>query len=141
MTSMDLYTTSFWGILIILLTWMIQGFVASVAKGSQEGAIPGKIDASLSHDSFVFRSHRTFMNSLENLPIMLGTSFLAILVGTNVFWTGIFIWVFAGARIVHMVLYYAIATETNPSPRSYFFLLGLLSNICLFVLCALTLAS
>ncbi|WNJ97934.1 MAPEG family protein [Vibrio ruber] len=139
MNSIDLYTASFWGILVMLLTWLIQGLVASTAKASQKGAVPGKIDQSLSHDSFVFRSHRTFMNSLENLPIMLGTSFLAVLMGANVFWTGVFIWVFAGARIVHMVLYYAIATETNPSPRSYFFLLGLLSNICLLVLCGLTL--
>ncbi|QMV17071.1 MAPEG family protein [Vibrio spartinae] len=139
MTSIDLYTASYWGIFVMLITWLIQSLVASVSKGSQPGAVPGKIDESLSHDSFVFRSHRTFMNSLENLPMMLGTAFLAILVGTNVFWTGVFIWVFAGARIVHMVLYYAIATETNPSPRSYFFLLGLLSHICLLVLCALAL--
>ncbi|SJN55348.1 MAPEG family protein [Vibrio ruber DSM 16370] len=139
MNSIDLYTASFWGILVMLLTWLIQGLVASTSKASQKGAVPGKIDQSLSHDSFVFRSHRTFMNSLENLPIMLGTSFLAVLMGANVFWTGVFIWVFAGARIVHMVLYYAIATETSPSPRSYFFLLGLLSNICLLVLCGLTL--
>ncbi|MDW6094575.1 MAPEG family protein [Vibrio rhizosphaerae] len=140
MSFIDLYTASFWGILVMLLTWLIQGLVAATSKASQKDAIPGKIDQSLSHDSFVFRSHRTFMNSLENLPIMLGTSFLAILMGTDVFWTGVFIWIFAGARIVHMALYYGIATEVNPSPRSYFFLLGLLSNICLLVLCALTLA-
>ena len=40
-------------------------------------------------------------------------------------------WVFAIARLAHMVLYYAIATERNPSPRSYFYVIGMLSNLVL----------
>ena len=66
---------------------------------------------------------------------MLGTSFLAIFVGANVQWTGILIWTYAIARIIHMVLYYKIATDVNPSPRSYFFLFGLAANIALLVFC------
>lgn len=140
MNFADVYGSAFQGIFIIILTWLIQWFVASASKGSQKGAIPGKIDESLSHASFVFRSHRTFMNSLENLPAMLATAFLAILVGANIFWTGILIWVFAVSRIIHMALYYVIATEVNPSPRSYFFMLGLVSNIGLLALCGVALA-
>lgn len=132
-------TFAFWGLFIILLTVILQSITAAVAKASQPAAIPGKIDESLSHSSFVFRSHRTFMNSLENLPAILGTSFLAIFIGVNVFWTGLLISVFALARILHMVLYYVIATEKNPSPRSYFFLMGLAANIALLILCGLTL--
>ncbi|MEP1385390.1 MAG: hypothetical protein ABJK64_16540 [Paraglaciecola sp.] len=30
-----------------------------------------------------------------------------------------------------MVLFYLIATNTNPSPRSYFYMIGLLSQIYL----------
>lgn len=135
----DAYLVAFWGVFVVILTWMIQWFVASGSKGSQAGAIPGKIDENLSHSSFVFRAHRTFMNSIENVPVMLGTSFLAILVGANAFWTGLLIWVFAVSRIMHMVLYYLIATETNPSPRSYFFLIGLASNLCLLAFCAVAL--
>ena len=97
------------------------------------------MDESLGHSSFVFRSSRTFMNSLENLPSMLGTSFLAIFVGANIFWTGLLIMIFAAARIIHMVLYYVISTDKNPSPRSYFFLIGLFANIALLVLCGITL--
>jgi uncharacterized MAPEG superfamily protein len=81
------------------------------------------------------------MNSLENLPLMLGTTFMAVLIGANSFWTGIFVWVFAIARILHMVLYYAIATEQNPSPRTWFFMIGLLANVALLVLCGITLLS
>ena len=93
------------------------------------------MDESLGHSSVVFRTQRTWMNSLENLPAMLGTILLAVLVGANVTWTGILVWAFAIARIIHMVLYYAIATDVNPSPRSWFFLIGLLANIVLLGFC------
>ncbi len=133
------YSLAFTGILLILTTWCAQGFVAAVSKGSQRGAVPGRICPDLSHDSFVFRAHRTFMNSLENVPLMLGTSFLAILIGVNPFWTGVLITAFALFRIIHTALYYLIATEKNPSPRSYFFLIAWIANIALLVMCALKL--
>ncbi|WP_292756705.1 MAPEG family protein [Methylophaga sp. UBA2689] len=136
-----IYYLTFLGLFIILLTLLIQWFVASKTKASQAGAIPGKIPENLSHESFVFRAHRTFMNSLENLPLMLGTIFMAVLIGANSFWTGIFVWVFAIARILHMVLYYAISTKQNPSPRTWFFMIGLLANVALLALCGITLLS
>jgi uncharacterized MAPEG superfamily protein len=136
---LDSYSVAFLGILIIIITVVVQSIVAAASKGSQPGAIPGKMDPSLGHSSFVFRSNRTFANSLENLAVMLGASFLAILVGADVFWTGVLIWIMAIARIIHMILYYAIATKENPSPRSYFYLIALLSNIVLLGLSAWTL--
>lgn len=141
MTMGIIYYLSFLGLFIILLTLLVQWFVASKTKASQEGAIPGKLPENLSHDSFVFRAHRTFMNSLENMPLMLGTFFMAVLIGADAFWTGIFVWIFAIARILHMALYYAIATEQNPSPRTWFFMIGLLANVALLVLCGITLLS
>lgn len=133
------YTIALWGVLFIIATLLIQALVASISKASQADAVPGKIDPSLSHSSFVFRAHRTFMNSLENISAMLGTSFLAIIAGADALWTGIFIWVFAVARLVHMILYYAIATEKNPSARSYFFLIGFAANIALLTVAAVAL--
>lgn len=133
------HTLAYWGLFVIIFTVIIQSMTAAIAKASQPAAIPGKIDESLSHSSFVFRSNRTFMNSLENLPTILGTSFLAIFLDANTFWTGLLVIIFAFARIMHMILYYAIATEKNPSPRSYFFLLGLAANIALLILCGVTL--
>lgn len=130
------YTVMLWGVFVVITTWVVQWFVASLTKASQPGAIPGRIDSSLSHDSFVFRAHRTFMNSLENVPAMLGTAFLAVLAGADPFWSGLLVWVFAVARIIHMALYYAIATERNPSPRSYFFMIGMLAQIGLLGVCA-----
>jgi len=136
----ETYAMALWGIFIILVTVLVQALVAAVSKASQPGAIPGKMDESLGHSSFVFRSNRTVMNSLENIPVMVGASFLALFAGADAFWTGILIWVFAIARIAHMVLYYAIATDRNPSPRSYFFLLGVVANIALLVFVGIALA-
>lgn len=133
-----IYGTAFWGIFVILTTWMVQWFVAAASKAKKSDAVPGKIDQSLGHHSFTFRAHRTFMNSIENVPMMLGVIFLAILVGADAFWVMICIWSFAIARILHMLLYYAVATNENPSPRSYFFLMGLASNIALLILSAIT---
>ncbi|MBT8114293.1 MAG: MAPEG family protein [Arenicella sp.] len=139
MNLAETYLPAFWGILIVILTVLVQWVVASGAKARAPGAIPGKIDESLSHSSFVFRAHRTFMNSLENIHLLLGTAFLAIFIGASAYWTGIFVWLFAAARIAHMILYYRIPTETNPSPRTWFFMLGFVANVCLLTLCVITL--
>lgn len=125
------YQLAYIGLAVVLITLLVQMLVASSTKARQPGAIPGKIDESLSHHSFVFRAHRTFMNSLENMPLFLGTAYLAIFVGTDPTWVWVLVWTFALSRLAHMVLYYAIATERNPSPRSYFYLLGLLANVIL----------
>jgi uncharacterized MAPEG superfamily protein len=81
------------------------------------------------------------MNTLENIPAMLGTSFLAILIGVTPYWTAVFIWGFVISRFIHMALYYLIATEKNPSPRSYFFMFGMIANVGLFFMCIKTLSS
>lgn len=121
------------GIAAIIALVLVQWVIGSGAKAKQPGAIPGKIPNDLSHDSFVFRAHRTFMNSLENVPLFLATVFLAMFAQLDASWLAIWVWVFWAARLIHMVLYYAIATETNPSPRSYFFMLGFMVNIALLV--------
>lgn len=135
----EIYFLAYSGLLMSLITLMVQALIAAFSKNAQKNAIPGKIDESLSHSSFVFRAHRTFMNSLENFPVFFGAAILAILIGANAFWAGALIWAFSGARIIHMLLYYVIATEKNPSPRSYFYLIGLVATIGLLILCGLSL--
>jgi len=49
------------------------------------------------------------------------------------------IWLYVIARIIHMLLYYGVATEKNPSPRSYFFLIAALANSVMLVLIGLRL--
>lgn len=135
MNFLNDYSTAFAGLAVILATMLVQQLIASGKKARAPGAIPGKMDDEIGHESVVFRTQRTWMNSLENLPAMLGTIFLAVMVGANDQWTGILVWVFAISRIIHMVLYYAISTNVNPSPRSWFFLIGLVANIVLLGFC------
>ncbi len=134
------YGVAMWGIWVILFTALVQTLVATAAHRKQAVYVPGQVDKELGHQSFVFRSHRTFQNTLENILLMLGPAFLAILAGMDSYWLGVLVWVYAAARIVHMVLYYAIATEKNPSPRSYFYMIALLSNLVLCVMLALHMA-
>jgi uncharacterized MAPEG superfamily protein len=141
MNFKDIYLTSLWGIVFLILLLFVQWLIATKAKTSQKGAIPGKIDENLGHESFVFRAHRTFMNTLENIPAMIATCFLALLIDADPLWAAIFIWIFVVARIIHMTLYYVIATNKNPSPRTWFFMLGLFANLGLFGLCIKTLSS
>ena len=128
------YSSAFSGLLVVLCTLVVQFIVANTAKARLPNHIPGKIDSSLGHESFVFRAYRTMENSLENISLFLGSAFLAILAGTNPVWTAFSVWLYAVARIMHMILYYMISTEKNPSPRSYFYMLGLLANILLLIL-------
>jgi len=135
------YSFAIWGLWLILVTIFIQATVASRAHRQQKHYVAGILDTQLSHESFVFRSHRTFLNSHENLLMMFGPALLGMLVGMDAFWLGILVWVYAIARILHMALYYVVATEANPSPRSYFFIVGYAANLVLLIMLGVHLAS
>lgn len=132
--ALNNYQFALLGVGGLLLLVMIQWLIASGRKAKQPGAIPGTPPSQLSHQDFTFRAWRTHQNTLENLGAMLGGSFFAILAGASVTWVSALIWVMLVARVLHMVLYYAIATDKNPSPRSYFFMLGWVANLAL-ILC------
>ncbi|KAL0216068.1 hypothetical protein P9112_008252 [Eukaryota sp. TZLM1-RC] len=128
----DEYHTSllFTGLLLVLV--VVQWMVATIAK-AKTGALPGQPPKIETHDQFAFRAYRTHQNTLENLGTILGGAFFAILAGatnTVVAWLLGIIFV---SRVVHMALYYKIATEQNPSPRSYFFMISWFANIVLIV--------
>ena len=125
------YTTSLIGLWLVLTTITLQAIIASGAHRRQSKMVPGIVDPALSHDSFVFRSDRTFRNSLENIVPFFGLSVLAMLAGFSAERLAIVVWVYALARLFHMILYYRIATEKNPSPRSYFYMVGLLATFYL----------
>ena len=137
---LEQYILTYWAFLFVIVTMLAQTLIATGAHRKQKVYVPGQVDEALGHESFVFRSHRTFQNSLENVPLMLGSVVLGILVGFSPTALATTLWIFAIARFIHMVLYYAIATEKNPSPRSYFYMIALLSNLVLVVMIGLHLA-
>tara|TARA_Y100000766_G_scaffold187383_1_gene160968 strand:- start:311 stop:742 length:432 start_codon:yes stop_codon:yes gene_type:complete len=128
------YQYSLLGLWLILVTIIIQAMVAVRVHRRQEGGyMPGMLKASLDHSSIVFRTHRTYQNSLENIVPLLGMAFIGMLCGYGALKLSIIIWVYAVARILHMVLYYKIATKKNPSPRSIFWAVGFLANFYLMI--------
>ena len=127
----ETYALSLVGLWLILTTITLQAIIATGAHRRQSKMVPGIVDPALSHDSFVFRSDRTFRNSLENIAPFFGLSVLAMLAGFGPDRLAIAVWVYALSRLLHMILYYRIATEKNPSPRSYFYAIGLLTTLYL----------
>ena len=130
----EVYQSSLIGLWLILATIMIQAMVAIRVHRRQKGGYkPGIVDPSLDHSSFVFRTHRTFQNSIENIIPMLGMSVIAMLSEYSASRLSTIIWIYAISRIIYMILYYKIATNKNPSKRSIFWAIGFLVNVYLIV--------
>ena len=125
----DIAFSAYLAFYVYLLILLLQWGIATVSKAKQPNAVPGKLDDSLSHNSFIFRAHRTFHNTLENSALFIGTVLFAFAINYQSTWFAISIWVYVVARLIHMALYYLIATEKNPSPRTYFFLIGFVANL------------
>ncbi|RTE85949.1 MULTISPECIES: MAPEG family protein [Gammaproteobacteria] len=134
MVDLSAYTGSLLWLGILLLMVMVQWVIASGAKAKRPGAIPGVIPAELGHGDFVFRAWRTHQNTVENLGTILGGAVLAILAGASPVWVNVLLTIIVLGRLLHMILYYSIATEKNPSPRSWFFILAWLANLALIIL-------
>ncbi|MGO2012845.1 MAG: MAPEG family protein [Pseudoalteromonas sp.] len=137
----ELTLSAYFALYLYFIMLLIQWGVASFSKANQPGTVPGKLSDNLSHESFVFRAHRTFHNTIENSPLFLGTVLFAFIVGLQSSIFAISVWIYVIARIIHMALYYMIATEKNPSPRSYFFLVGVAANIVILGLVGLRLVA
>lgn len=135
----NLTYSSYMAFYLYLVMLLVQWLVATFTKAKQPNAVPGKIDDELSHGSFVFRAHRTFHNTLENSPLFIGTVLFAFLLNVQSPIFAICVWAYLVARLIHMLLYYGISTEKNPSPRSYFFLIGFLANVVMLVMVGLRL--
>ena len=130
----DLYHSSLLGMWLILATIVVQAMVAVRVHRRQSGGYsPGVLKSELGHSSIVFRAHRTFHNSLENVIPILGMTIIAMFAGYGALKLSIIVWIYAASRIIHMILYYKIATEKNPSPRSMFWAFGFLANFYLMI--------
>ena len=130
---MEQYQFVFLGLWLILSTIVFQAIIFIRAHRGTTGYKVGVMDTSLGQDSFLFRSYRTFWNSLENIVPLFGMAVIAVLSGYNAETLNIIVWIFAITRIIHMLLYYFIATEKNPSIRSLFYVIGFIANIYLMI--------
>ena len=131
---LDEYQSVFLGLWLVLATIIVQAIVAVRVHRRQRGGYNvGVIKPELGQSSIVFRAHRTFQNSLENITPLMGMAIIAALSGYSSSKLSVIVWIYAFARIFHMVLYYKIATDKNPSPRSIFWAIGFLTNVYLMI--------
>ena len=122
---LGIYQSSLIGLWFILATIVVQAMVLIRVHRRQPGYKVGVIDPSLGQESLFFRAYRTFWNSMENIVPLFGMAILALL--------SIVVWTYAIARVFHMILYYMVATDKNPSVRSIFFGIGFLATFYLII--------
>ena len=80
------YQSVFLGLWLILATMIVQAMVAIRVHRRQKGGYKvGVIKPELGQSSIVFRTHRTFQNSLENITPLLGMTIIAALIGYSSF--------------------------------------------------------
>lgn len=129
----EIYNLVFFALWVILTTIFIQAVVLITAHRMQKNYKVGVVDASLGQHSFLFRSYRAFWNSIENIVLFLGLVVIGILVNYDSERLSIITWIYAVSRIGHMLVYYLIATDKNPSIRSVFWLFGFFAMSYLLV--------
>ncbi len=130
---MEVYASVFIGLWLILSTIIIQAIVFIRSHRRHKGYKVGVMDPSLGQESFLFRSYRAFWNSMENIVPMFGMALIAILIGYDAETLNAIVWIYAISRIIHMFLYYFIATDKNPSIRSIFWAIGFFANLYLMI--------
>jgi uncharacterized MAPEG superfamily protein len=130
---LEIYNLVFFALWVILTTIFVQAVVLIVAHRMQKNYKVGVIDASLGQQSFLFRSYRAFWNSIENIVLFFALVIIAILVNYDSDRLSMITWAFAVSRIGHMLVYYFIATDRNPSLRSVFWLFGFFAMAYLLV--------
>jgi len=130
---LEVYESVFIGLWLILSTIIIQAIVLIRSHRRHKGYKVGVIDPALGQESFLFRSYRAFWNSMENIVPMFGMALIAIFIGYDAETLNAIVWIYAISRIIHMFLYYFVATDKNPSIRSIFWGIGFFANLYLMI--------
>ena len=107
------YQSVFLGLWLVLATIIVQAMVAIRVHRRQKGGYNvGIIKPELGQSSIVFRAHRTFQNSLENITPLMGMAIIAALSGYSSTKLTVVVWVYAIARIIPVSYTHLRAHET-----------------------------
>merc|ERR1711965_213781 len=109
----EVYQSVLLGLWLTLSIIIIQAIVLVRVHRRQKGYKVGVIDPALGQSSFFFRAYRTFWNSLENIVPLFGMAVIAMMSGYSPQKLSVVIWIYSVVRIIHMILYYKIATDQN----------------------------
>lgn len=128
--SLAAYHASLTALAILLVSVLIQSVLLAplaFVKGEQAPGMPLKGD----HKDFSFRVIRTHGNSVENLPIIIGTLALAIVAGVSPEWTNWLVGLHVMFRFLFWAIYYAGTGIVAGGPRTLSFVGGWLTNMIL----------
>jgi len=127
------YHVSLCLISVLILIALIQNFLCAPFAFLKEEQLPG-IPTKGDHALFSFRVIRTYQNSVENLPLILGTVLLGIIANIA---SGSLNWlvaIYVLARIAFWAIYYSGIGKAAGGPRTMAYVIGLITNIILIVM-------
>ena len=114
---------------------LVQILVLDVA-GIQARHPPGTPVAA-DHSNFLFRATRAHANTNESIAVFILLALVGVLFGSAAGWLNTLSWVYVGARLAHMLCYYA----GLQIPRSVAFAVGVLALLGMGVVGALALTA
>lgn len=132
------FKPAFIGLTVLCLIPLIQSFLSAPFAFINQQQQPG-MPLNGDHSLLSFRVLRAYANSVENLPAFGLLVLLAIMIGVDHSWVNWLVVIHVIARIAFWVIYYVGVGKVAGGPRTFSYVVGLLSNIVLAVLCLLKL--
>lgn len=128
------YQPSLLALALLCMAVLIQSFLGAplaFVRGEQVPGMPLKGD----HNLLSFRVLRTHSNSVESLPALGLTVFLAIVVGVNPLLVNWLVAIHVAFRFAFWAVYYSGIGLAAGGPRTICYVGGLVANIALLASC------
>ena len=116
----------------VLATLVLAQVLVADLAGMRAKHVPG-MPVTGGHGDFHFRATRAHANTNENLPVWILLVVLAVLLAASPKWSAYAAWLFAAARLGHMLFYYLDLRLA----RSVAFGFSLLAQFMLLAVCLL----
>lgn len=124
------YQPSFFVLVALSLTTLIQNFVTAPFAFVNEEQIPG-MPLKYDHSKFSFRVLRTHSNSAESFPAFGWALLVAIVAGASPMLVNWLAGIYFTFRIAFWAIYYSGVGKVAGGPRTIAFVGGLLTNMVL----------
>lgn len=124
------YQPSLLALAFLCLAVLLQAVLTApfaFAPGDEEPGMPLRG----THADLSFRVIRTYANSIENLPVFIGTLLLAIISGVDAVWVNWLAGLHVAARLLFWAVYYTGIGKIAGGPRTIGYLGGWITNTIL----------
>jgi uncharacterized MAPEG superfamily protein len=125
------YIPSLIGLMVLVVIPMIQGFMAGSQKAAAD-VLPGS-EPPGGYADRLYRVHRVYLNSTENLATMAVVVLVCLIVGARPWVVALLVWLHVLFRLGYWYVYLGNVGKTQGGTRSIVFALGWLMNLLLVV--------